>query len=106
MKKNSSSIKARAAISALFFVTGIALVLLAVKASDPPTSNVTVPSTVGQTVSVNWTGTIPAGSNATSNCTMLADTPAVDQHVSTINVPAGVYNTVSALFVFKITWTP
>jgi hypothetical protein len=106
MKKNSSSIKARAAVSALFFITGIALVLLAVKASDPPTSIVTVPSTAGQTVTKTWTGTIPPLTNASSNCTALADTAAADTHTSTINVPAGVYSLVSAQFVFKITWTP
>jgi hypothetical protein len=65
-----------------------------------------VPSTIGQTVSVTWTGTIPPLTNASSNCTALADTPAADTHTSTINVPAGVYNSVSAQFAFKITWTP
>ena len=83
-----------------------ALIAMLALASTPPTDNITVPSTVGQTVTVTWTGTIPPGSNATSNCTPLADTPAVDQHISTINVPAGVYNTVSARFVFNISWTP
>ncbi|MEY2485874.1 MAG: trimeric autotransporter adhesin [Verrucomicrobiota bacterium] len=75
-------------------------------ASTPSTSTVTVPSTVGQTVTVTWTGTIPPLVNATSNCAPLADTPAVDQHVSTINVPPGAYNSVSAQFTFNISWTP
>ncbi len=77
-----------------------------VEASSPATSSVTVPSTLGQTVTINWTGTIPAGSNGTSNCTALADTPLADQHVSTVTVPAGLYNTLGAQFTFKITWTP
>src|SRR5207244_95032 len=75
-------------------------------ASMPPTDTITVPSTIGQTVSVTWTGTIPAGSDPASDCTMLADTPAADTHTSTIIVPAGVYNTVSAQFTFNIAWTP
>ena len=77
-----------------------------VEAAMPATSNVTVPSTVGQTVTVNWTGTIPPGSSATSDCTALADTAAADTHTATINVPAGTYNSVVANFSFKIAWTP
>lgn len=77
-----------------------------VEASAPATSNITVPSSIGQTVSVTWTGSIPPLTNASSDCTTFADTPAADQHVATINVPGGVYSTVSAQFVFKITWTP
>src|SRR6266850_1005611 len=77
-----------------------------VAASTPGTDSITVPSTIGQTVFVTWTGTIPPGSNATSNCAALADTPAVDQHNSTVNVPAGIYSTLDAQFTFKITWTP
>ncbi len=76
----------------------------AVEASNPPTSNITVPSIIGQTVSVTWTGEIPALVNGTSDCTNLADTLAVDQHLPTINVPAGVYNNLKAKFTFNITW--
>ena len=80
--------------------------LFVVLAATPPTSNLTVPSSIGQTVSVTWSGTIPPLANATSNCTTLADTPAVDQHVSTISVPAGIYTSLVAQFTFKIEWTP
>jgi PKD repeat protein len=73
-------------------------------ASDPPSSSITVPSTSGQTVTVHWTGTIPPGVNGTSDCSALADTPAVDQHMPTINVPAGIYNSVNAKFTFNISW--
>jgi hypothetical protein len=75
-------------------------------ASTPPTSSITVPSTAGQTVSVTWSGTIPALVNASSDCAHLADTPVVDQHLPTINVPAGVYSNVNAKFTFTITWEP
>src|SRR5207237_4475601 len=65
-------------------------------ASTPASSNITVPSSSGQTVMVTWTGEIPALVNGTSDCMVLADTPLVDQHLPTITVPAGVYNTVNA----------
>src|SRR5439155_2722212 len=75
-----------------------------VEASNPATSNVAVPSTAGQKVVINWTGSIPPLVNGTSDCSKLADTPAVDQHVSTINVPVGVYNSLNAKFTFNVTW--
>ncbi|PYJ85462.1 MAG: hypothetical protein DME70_09525, partial [Verrucomicrobia bacterium] len=65
-----------------------------------------MPSGAGQTVTVTWTGEIPPGANPTSDCTNLADTPAVDQHLPKINVPAGLYNSVNAKFEFNITWDP
>jgi PKD repeat protein len=73
-------------------------------ASNPPTSNVTVPGSAGQKIEVTWSGEIPALVNGTSDCTNLADTPAVDQHVSTVNVPANLYNSVNAKFTFRIEW--
>jgi len=75
-------------------------------ASTPATDSITVPSTIGQTVTVTWTGTIPPSSNPASNCVTVAGTPLSDQHVSTVIVPAGVYSTLAAKFTFKITWTP
>src|SRR6266404_9763526 len=78
--------------------------LRTVEASSPATSSVAVPTTVGQKVVINWTGSIPPLANGTSDCSKLADTPAADQHVSTINVPTGVYNSLNAKFTFQITW--
>ena len=109
MKTSSSSESAifnpRVFATFLFCAAGASLAMFA-WASSPGTTNITVPSTVGQTVSVMWTGTIPPLANATSNCTALADTPAVDQHITTINVPPNVYNSVTAQFTFNISWTP
>ena len=109
MKKNPSTESAvfnpRAFAAFFLCCLGASLAMLS-WASTPPTTNITVPSTVGQTVSVTWTGTIPPLANAASNCTALADTPAVDQHITTINVPPNVYNTVAAQFIFNISWTP
>lgn len=73
-------------------------------ASTPPTSNITVPGSAGQKVEVTWSGEIPPLVNGTSDCTNLADTPAADQHVSTVNVPANIYNSVNAKFTFRIEW--
>jgi uncharacterized repeat protein (TIGR01451 family) len=78
------------------------LVVGSAGASSPPTSSVTVPSTAGQTVTDTWTGTIPPGANATSSCSGFELVS--DQHVVTINVPAGTYDTIDANFKFTITW--
>ena len=78
--------------------------LNSVLASNPGSSTITVPSTAGQTVVVNWSGSIPPLANGTSDCSKLADSPVVDQHVSTISVPSGVYNSVNAKFAFNIKW--
>lgn len=78
--------------------------LSTVEASNPAMSNIAVPSTSGQMVVINWTGSIPPLVNGTSDCSRLADSPAVDQHVSTVNVPAGIYNSLNAKFTFNVTW--
>src|SRR5258706_210499 len=78
--------------------------LRTVEASTPATSSVAVPSNSGQKVVINWTGSIPPLVNGSSDCSKLADTPAVDQHVSTVNVPAGIYNSLNAKFTFNISW--
>jgi hypothetical protein len=76
----------------------------AVLASTPPSSNITVPTTPNQKVVVTWSGVIPPLANGTSDCTNLADTPLVDQHLPTVNVPTGAYNTIKAKFTFHIEW--
>jgi hypothetical protein len=88
----------------------VALALLAVgsgsgSASTPPTSSVTVPSSGGQTVTDTWTGTAQIGANVSSSCAPPSTSP-VDEHVVTINVAAGTYDTIDAAFKFSITWTP
>ena len=108
MKKHSHSHISitRAFFAALLLSLGASLGWLGF-ASTPPTDSITVPSTPGQTVSVTWTGTIPVLNNNTSDCSApFAGTPLVDQHVSTVIVPAGVYNNLDAYFKFKISWIP
>ena len=87
------------------FAAGLALFAAgSTYAADPPTSTVAVPTAVGQTVTREWTGTIPAGGNPTNSCASVANTPLVDQHEVTITVPPGTYDTVDATFTFTITW--
>lgn len=113
-RPSSLHLRAKVGLIGLACVATVAVVALAARssllrtaeASSPATSNITVPSTVGQTVSVTWTGTIPPGSSPNNNCVALADTPGADQHLSTVTVPAGLYNTIGAQFSFKINWTP
>src|SRR5260370_5400315 len=107
MRKNPDSqsgrFNPRALIATAFCSLG-ALFAMFSCASARPSSSITVPSSAGQTVTVTWTGEIPALVNGTSDCAHLADTPVVDQHLPTINVPAGIYNTVNAKFTFNISW--
>src|SRR4051812_25626714 len=107
MKKNitnqSGFLHARLVIAFALIAAGSWIGMLSI-ASTPPTSSITVPSTTGQTVSVTWTGVVPALANPSSDCANLADTPAVDQHLPTITVPAGVYNNINARFTFTISW--
>jgi hypothetical protein len=74
-----------------------------VGASTPPNHTVTVPATVGSSVTVEWTGTILPGANATSSCASLP-TLLSDQHGIAIAVPPGTYDRVKAVFTFSITW--
>jgi hypothetical protein len=72
------------------------------RASTPPTHEVTVPQP-GQTTTVKWTGTIPPGADPASDCNLsVAD----DEHQVKVNVPAGLYDSATAEFTFKITWKP
>jgi uncharacterized repeat protein (TIGR01451 family) len=90
------------------FAFGLVVGLVAMgtaRASTPPTGSVTVPSTINQTVTDTWTGSIPAGANATSDCSGFPD-PVLDHHLIQVNVPAGVYSTLNASFTFTIDWTP
>jgi len=91
---------------ALLLCAGLALAVSTGSASTPSSQSVTVPSTAGQTVTVNWTGTILPGSHPTSNCATASGDPTVDHHGIQLTVPAGTYNSLTASFSFSITWTP
>ncbi|HXE90105.1 MAG TPA: hypothetical protein VNK82_03985 [Terriglobales bacterium] len=74
-------------------------------ASTPPASTVTVPTTAGSTVTDAWTGEVLPGANPASTCSPVSSSP-VDQHVVTVNVLPGTYESINAVFTFKITWNP
>src|ERR1041385_4090276 len=96
----------RVVVATVLCLTGASLGLLS-WASTPPSDTITVPSTPGVTITNSWSGTIPPLTNQNSDCSApFAGTPAVDQHVSTVTVPPGVYSNVDAVFTFKINWNP
>src|SRR4051812_21188328 len=55
---------------------------------------VTVPTTVGQTVTVTWQGTVLPGANTSSECGSPTDA-ASNAHAIDIAVPAGTYDRIS-----------
>src|SRR3954451_23776483 len=98
--------RTRGVLLALLLCAGLALAVSTGSASTPSSQSVTVPSTAGQTVTVNWTGTILPGSHPTSNCATASGDPTVDHHGIQLTVPAGTYNSLTASVSFSITWTP
>src|SRR5918999_3350678 len=72
-------------------------------AAEPPSSDVTVPTTAGQTVTVEWTGTVPPGAIgvATNTCTSGV---LEDHHLINLTVPEGSYDGVQVTAAFHIEW--
>ncbi|MDQ6649603.1 MAG: hypothetical protein M3Z02_05735 [Actinomycetota bacterium] len=68
-------------------------------ASTPASHDVAVPAS--GTTTVTWTGTIPPGVNALSDCNA---TVFKDAHALNITVPTGLYATMTSEFTFKINW--
>src|SRR4051812_14333171 len=62
--------------------------------SSSAADQVTVPTTVGQTVTVSWQGTVLPGANTSSECGQATDVGA-DTHAIDVAVPAGAYDSVS-----------
>jgi hypothetical protein len=80
------------------------VIVAAARASNPPSQSAAVPSQAGKTVTITWTGTIPPGVNATSSCSV--GLPNEDHHQIRLTVPAGVYQNLTAVATFGITWDP
>lgn len=81
------------------------LALAPAHGSSPASSSLTVPAKAGKTAKVSYTGTIPAGSNPTSDCTTSGGATA-DSHTVVIRAPRGGYKNVTAVATFAITWKP
>src|SRR5436309_12940032 len=97
---------ARAAVIGV--VASVAVVAIGVMhggAATPQTQSVAVPAKAGQTVSLTWSGTIPAASpHPTSDCNG-AGVGSDDEGI-TVTVPRKGYDRFDAVFTFQITWTP
>src|SRR4051812_9471798 len=94
-------VNARVAIVAALALVTVGAVALESGASDPASSSIAVPRTVGQTQTVSWTGTVPAGSVHNSDCNSV-QVGTEDTH--TIDVQAPSYSKFDAKFAFQITW--
>jgi hypothetical protein len=86
-------------------VAGVLGGAAAIRASDPAEQSASVPA-AGSTATVSWTGTIPAGAHATSDCSTLGDEPTVDHHAIHLSVPKKGYTGITTTFSFQISWTP
>ncbi len=93
----------RLRISALLSFSGLASLALLSNAATPAMQDVTVPTSVGQTVVVEWTGTIPAGAVGAGNT--CPPTPGLaDTHTVNLTAPEGVYDRVNVQAAFHIEW--
>jgi hypothetical protein len=81
------------AIGLVGIVGGIAI------SSEPAKQSINVPGTAGEKKTITWKGTIPAGSNATSSCTL-----GVNEDHHEVNVGVANYESVNASFQFSISW--
>jgi hypothetical protein len=84
-------------------VAALACFPLPVLASEPPSHDLTVPTAVGETVTVEWTGTAPPGAPgaATNSCTSGV---LEDHHLINLMVPDGAYDSVQVAARFHIEW--
>ncbi|MDX6479543.1 MAG: hypothetical protein QOG85_53 [Gaiellaceae bacterium] len=73
--------------------------------SEIPTQDVTVPP-AGSTNSIQWSGTIPANANPTSDCSQGTGTVVNDSHGIVVHVPTAGYTGLKTTFTFQISWTP
>ncbi|MES2684053.1 MAG: GlyGly-CTERM sorting domain-containing protein [Pseudomonadota bacterium] len=81
---------------------GLSSLALLSNASTPPSNDVMAPTTVGQVVVAEWTGTITAGAAGASNS--CPPGPASDSHTINLSVPDGTYDSVNITAAFHIEW--
>jgi hypothetical protein len=100
-----------AGASALLF--GLLLLATAARASEPASHDVTVPTTPGESVTVEWTGTALPGVTGIGSVGSLVDDSAWvgcppagadDAHAITLTVPAGAYEGADVDADFVIEW--
>lgn len=85
--------------------SGLPAVTSPAQASDPAASTLTVSPTPGpgNAEPPSWTGTVLAGANATSECSLPSDDPVKDEHTVELVVPELVGD-VSYSVKFEVTW--
>ena len=81
-----------------------ALVAATALGSQPAAQTIASPAAAGETTTVTWEGTIPAGSNPASDCDD-PDAEGVDRHAIDVAVPDGLYDRLRVTAVFEIEWT-
>ena len=89
----------RLLVCAALSISGAAL------ASEPPSHDVTVPTVPGDTITLEWTGVVPAGaSGAATNSCIVGSTTVEDGHIVNLTVPEGLYDSVAVTANFTIAW--
>src|SRR4051794_31611425 len=96
----------RLAIGFCLVAAAMTFAALRTEASAPASDSVTVPAKAGETVTVQWTGTIPAASAHPTNTCNDIGTPLQDEHQIDVTTPKKGYAQVNATFTFSISWTP
>lgn len=87
-----------------FLLSFLSWILIAY-ASMPSSQDASVPLKVGESITLTWTGSIPAGAGGAGNsCSGIPDAQR-DTHTVNIAVPNGFYQTHSVSVVAKIDWT-
>jgi hypothetical protein len=76
------------------------------QASDPSNSGTISPPDSGKTTTVTWTGTIPGGVNADSDCSQSLDDSLNDHHGLTLSIGSRFYKKHTLLAVFSIVPDP
>jgi hypothetical protein len=87
-----------------FVAAATALLLGVVVPASGASDQVTAPTTVGQTVTVTWQGTVLPGANPTSECGLPTDVGASTHEVDLV-VPTGTYSQVAVLASASIAFT-
>src|SRR4051794_24727523 len=82
----------------------VVLLVVGIVPASQAQDSITVPTTVGQKVTLTWQGTVLPGANPTSDCTTAA-TVAPDVHEVNLTVPAGTYSTVAVIATATIDFT-
>ncbi|TAJ53198.1 MAG: hypothetical protein EPN60_03180 [Nevskiaceae bacterium] len=89
----------------LLSFAGLSSLTLLSLASEPTSHDVTIPTSAGQTVVLEWTGTIPAGATAGVGADCSAPQALVsDTHTINLAVPEGAYDSVNISADFSIEW--